>query len=586
MSGLVLSKGYGTKIRETNGKHRYWRIKVTSKPSTYAQCGSMMIVRNERGQQVDMTSIPWISSPYEASYPPSNMFTTNPWTFQQWGNQSVSNMYIRWDFGAAGQDIGSVAFAHTHAFTNRNVNGWNFQWSDNDSDWTTVYTASGLTYSRGYGRRFVFLKSYHPSIMRFWRIASWHPSTSYPRIGSEWEWKIGSVVMNGPSTVHYGQADENGGVSYGKDRLSNGNLNDIHQYEVNYNGNPNEGGLDFGCHMPIDELWLRATSTDGASYAARCPSSMWIEWSEDECMWNRVAYDNSGTQGSGQERTLTWSPAWYPRVVNYGEITVVSDVTAFTVVVLRELTASATATALTSDAVWEAPKRLYPNIVTDTATTTITLSKVIQLTASVTVGTETSTFPISPPYAQIENTMVDYFQVEGVDDAFTMTMQGAGAPRALVKGDHTVMTNIAVKAKVEAISMPTDEWVGFSAMVIGTTGTHNFVGMHRRADSTWRSHALGFTWDVNSGSGWSSTYATAPYQAAPFWIACTWVGTTLSFYTSPDNVTWTLSRTLVRSVGTLLHFGLGIHTLYAIEAEDVMQVEFSNVTWDDITGLP
>jgi hypothetical protein len=67
----------------------------------------------------------------------------------------------------------------------RSPGTWTFSWSDNNSDWTTVHTLSGITWSAGQKRTYNGWSA--PGAHRYWRIhITANPNSSYPSF-AEWE---------------------------------------------------------------------------------------------------------------------------------------------------------------------------------------------------------------------------------------------------------------------------------------------------------------------------------------------------------------------------------------------------------------
>lgn len=194
-------------------------------------------------------------------------------------------------------------------------------------------------------------------------------------------------------------------------------------------------------------------------------------------------------------------------------------------------------------------------------------------------------------YTKVVNTSVTNSDMAGNDTSFTLTMDGAGgAPRMIASvGDGSGLANIAVKAKVEAFSLETDEWCGFGVIFKDIYDNHHFAGVHSRGSAILYSYnALSRVWDFTGSSGWTSTYNNnLNSQTAPMWIAVKLVGSTVYFYDSPDGSIWTMrqSASLTFTAANLQHFGLGLHTGWSIESDDAFSVSFSNVVYGDVAGL-
>ena len=170
-------------------------------------------------------------------------------------------------------------------------------------------------------------------------------------------------------------------------------------------------------------------------------------------------------------------------------------------------------------------------------------------------------------------------------DRYNLTMTGSDAPRMLLTAPSDLGV-LALKAKIEAMSVPTDWW-GFGGGYILTDDQHGFMGPHRRGDSVLHSHWLRHSWDINSGTGWQSNYTSFPYQTAPFWIGVKLTSSTIHLYTSTDGQDWTQahSRSHGSDINNLAHFGLMLHTLGNVP-ERTLELEVSGISFGDDGGFP
>ena len=128
--------------------HRYWRLLVTSVVSgSYATIGEIEMRETSGGSDATGSGTASASS-YHAGYEPGNAFANNGVAYaNSWVSQaSPTPHWIQYDFGA-GQEKNIQEYVIQSASTVQNEvpTGWDFQYSDDGTSWTTIDTRSGIT---------------------------------------------------------------------------------------------------------------------------------------------------------------------------------------------------------------------------------------------------------------------------------------------------------------------------------------------------------------------------------------------------------------------------------------------------------
>lgn len=138
--------------------HRYWRLNITAlNGRVYAGCGEMEMLTAAGGSDVCSGGTPIASSEFWGAA--TNAFDNNP-TGSFWASSNAAlPEYIGYDFGA-GNDKDIVGFTYqprNDSFANSDApNAGDFQYSDDGSSWTTLFSISGQT-SWGQTEKRVFL---------------------------------------------------------------------------------------------------------------------------------------------------------------------------------------------------------------------------------------------------------------------------------------------------------------------------------------------------------------------------------------------------------------------------------------------
>lgn len=124
--------------------HRYWRIYVTaSNGTTWHQAGSEMQMATILGGANVCTGGTAISSGDESSFPASNLFDGSTTNFHQWLGSTLPK-WVGYDFGAGNaKDIVELRMRSHADWIDRMPSAFQFQYSDDGSTWTTLWTMNG-----------------------------------------------------------------------------------------------------------------------------------------------------------------------------------------------------------------------------------------------------------------------------------------------------------------------------------------------------------------------------------------------------------------------------------------------------------
>jgi hypothetical protein len=123
--------------------HRYWRLYALSNYSDNYITLAEMVLSN--GSDADLTTnqggTASSSSSFSGSYLPANAFDGNNTTKWATSAADVNGAWLKWDFGAANeQDVDTVKLraSNSASETEEYPKEWLFQFSDDDTNWTTV----------------------------------------------------------------------------------------------------------------------------------------------------------------------------------------------------------------------------------------------------------------------------------------------------------------------------------------------------------------------------------------------------------------------------------------------------------------
>lgn len=129
------------------GGHRYWRItNIDLNGGAYLEISEVSLLVG--GSEVDSiaTKTPTVG---ETVGPYSNLFDGNLSSRAYWPAETVevgTSFALKWDFGAGNEQDVDGAKQGGHDTADRYMYGFDVQWSDDDSSWTTAGSFTGLTY--------------------------------------------------------------------------------------------------------------------------------------------------------------------------------------------------------------------------------------------------------------------------------------------------------------------------------------------------------------------------------------------------------------------------------------------------------
>jgi hypothetical protein len=138
--------------------HRYWRWVFTASDSgNYAQIGEAELMVAAGGSDQTGSGTASADSAYDASHAASKAFANDGYAYANaW--ESGSGSYPHWlkyDFGAGnGKDILEYALNASDNYLAEMPTSWDFQYSDDNTSWTTVDSRAGYAWVLGLYRRF------------------------------------------------------------------------------------------------------------------------------------------------------------------------------------------------------------------------------------------------------------------------------------------------------------------------------------------------------------------------------------------------------------------------------------------------
>lgn len=155
------------------GKHQYWRILIHEVgDDSYASVGELWLYGGTWGT-VDLTTFcggtASAKTIYSSTYAASKAFDRNIGTDWSSATTTHEGEWLKWDFGTGNeQEVEKIAItAPTGSDSDDQPTLFDFQWSDDDTNWHSVQNGISTTsdWTSGAKRVFTF-----PPIHRYWRV--------------------------------------------------------------------------------------------------------------------------------------------------------------------------------------------------------------------------------------------------------------------------------------------------------------------------------------------------------------------------------------------------------------------------------
>ena len=136
--------------------HRYWRLSVTAvqggTTDGFMALSELYLAETKGAQSIDVSGATVTASSQQVGYEASKLFdgiltATNPWATN--GSQSFPRT-LTIDFGSSSSNWKSIQEIRMTAAVNAGYGNWapkdfTWAWSDDNSNWTTVITQTGIT---------------------------------------------------------------------------------------------------------------------------------------------------------------------------------------------------------------------------------------------------------------------------------------------------------------------------------------------------------------------------------------------------------------------------------------------------------
>lgn len=286
--------------------HRYWRIYITQKGTDPTFCNVSEIELRSSIGGADQTGSGTASASsfqgggFEASKAVDNNTST------LWAFTAAINQWFKYDFGS-GNDTDVVEVSLRAGGTGTQMwRGWELQYSDDDSSWTSLFTIEiDAVWSNNETR--TFSASAGPSVgaanKTLWRIRSTASSDGLGFLG------VSEISMR----TSIGGADEcSGGTAYLTNEAATAtasNAFDDNNTSIATTASsllPQWIGYKFAAAKDIVEITIRSRAD---SFYGQAPKDFTVEYWDGSAY--QVAYTGTGETGwtSGQTRTFTFGAA-------------------------------------------------------------------------------------------------------------------------------------------------------------------------------------------------------------------------------------------------------------------------------------